>query len=243
MRLTRPLAAIALYSFLASAALGSEPRRVAKGHVVTSSADPAVRIVVPTSSLYVGSNEWVLYGIADCRQFVYVEPGADRQINRLYWIQFESYVPTMPKLHHLYTSKRHVKLGGLDFYVDTWLEANVGPGVHVADTSSLAAYLRARGYALPAAIHSGSDEQHVDALLSAGKYRLPSLTMSVRFVHLADSAKRKELMLIYTEDAGSTGLAASDDRSGAAGNERWRSVERGLIRRAEARLAVDGSAG
>src|SRR6202042_2104122 len=151
------------------------------------------------SARYGGTDAWVLYGIANCRQFVYLQPAASNQIRRLYWVQFEAYLPSMPKLHHQYTSKRHTTLGGLDFYVDTWIEENVRPNAHSADVASLAAFLRSKGYAVPAAINSGSDEQHLDALLQAKGYKLPPTTMAVRLVHLADAREREELMIIYGE--------------------------------------------
>jgi len=41
----------------------------------------------------------------------------------------------------------------------------------------------------------GSDLEHVQALLRAKGYQLPETMMNVRFVHLIDEQKRKELML------------------------------------------------
>ena len=165
--------------------------------MVSSTADPRVRIAVPRQVDYVGTDAWVLYGIANCQLFVFAEPDAHYAVKRLYWIQFEAYVASMPKLHHLYMSTRYVRLGGLDFYVDTWIEKNA-PNAHTADVTSLERYLRSKGYAAPAAINSGSDEEHVDALLAAKLFRLPAITASVRFVHLVDASARKELMIIYT---------------------------------------------
>ncbi len=194
--------------FPAAAALGlifltaATPQRMADGNLVTSTADPRVRIEVPARAAYVGTNAWVLYGIADCRQFVYAEAGSSKIVQRLYWIQFESYLPALPKLHHQYTSKRHARLGGLDFYVDTWTEDNRKANAHAEDLAPLEAFLRSKGYAVPNGIDSGSDERHVDALLAAKGYRLPGLSASVRFVHLADARERKELMIVYSENAG-----------------------------------------
>jgi hypothetical protein len=212
--------------------------RTVNGNVVSSSADPAVQIEVPKQARYVGTGAWVLYGIANCRQFVFAEPDANNTIERLYWIQFEAYVSSMPKLHHLYTSTRHAALGGLDFYVDTWIEQNDRPNAHAADIASLESYLHSKGYAVPAAINSGSDEEHVDALLAARHYRLPPITASVRLVHLADAAARKELMIIYTEDLTGAQLTPADTKDGAPGYARWRAIEARLIRAAEANITV-----
>jgi hypothetical protein len=116
-------------------------------------------------------------------------------VKRLYWLQFESYIPSMPKLRHRYDSKQHATLGGVDFFVDTW----TGSGTpSKPDTAPLEAFIKANGYAVPAGIHSGSDEQHIDALIASKGYVLPQRLLSVRFVHTLDGA-RKELMIIYSE--------------------------------------------
>src|ERR1700722_6117382 len=65
---------------------GATPQRTANGNVVTSTADPRVRIEVPARASYVGTEAWVLYGIAECRQFVYAEPDSSKIVRRLYWI-------------------------------------------------------------------------------------------------------------------------------------------------------------
>ena len=216
---------------------GDTPRRTADANVITSTADPRVRIAVPRESDYVGTAAWVLYGIANCQLFVFAEPDAHYAVKRLYWIQFEAYVASMPKLHHLYTSTRHVRLGGLDFYLDTWIDNNT-PNAHTEDVTSLEQYLRSKGYAVPAAINSGSDEEHVDTLLAAKRFRLPAITASVRLVHLVDASARKELMIIYAEDITGAQLTAADTKKGARGYDRWKALEAKLIRAAEANVAV-----
>ena len=61
-------------------------------------------------------------------------------MQRLYWLQFESYVASKPTLHYQYDSPAHTKLNGLDFYVDI--------------------------YARPSELRVGSDREHVERLLS-----------------------------------------------------------------------------
>jgi hypothetical protein len=43
----------------------------------------------------------------------------------------------------------------------------------------------------------------------------------VRFVHLLDEQKRKELLIIYAEDVASTGLTAAELHEGGAAYGRW----------------------
>jgi hypothetical protein len=118
-------------------------------------------------------------------------------VQRLYWIQFEGYLPSLPKLQHTYNSTNHASLGGLDFYVDTWTEPTTP---RTPDLSDLKAGLRAKGYAMPAHADTRSDYQHMYALLRKNGYTLPQRMSSVRLVHLVDN-KRKELMIIYSEPA------------------------------------------
>jgi hypothetical protein len=171
---------------------------VAMPHAVVSQSNPHVRVTVPNDAQYVGVDRWVLFGISNCELYAFVRADAAKNVRALYWIQFERYIPSMPALHHVYTSKRHASMSGLDFYVDTWTENN-SHGVKAPDTRPLEAFIRSKGYAVPAAIGSGSDEQHLYAMLRAKGYRMPADVMSVRFVHLADARKRKELMIIYSE--------------------------------------------
>jgi hypothetical protein len=171
---------------------------LAAPHAVSSHAGPRVTIAVPSDASYVGNDRWMLFGIANCELYVFVRADTSKNVRALYWIQFESYVPSMPALHHVYTSRRHLTMGGLDFYVDTWTESNAN-GVKPPDTRALEAFIRSKGYAVPAGIRSGSDEQHLYALLQRKGYHMPADVMSVRFVHLFDRQKRKELMIIYSE--------------------------------------------
>lgn len=112
---------ILVLSFVASLAAGTQaPERKVESNAVKSACDPKVRIELPRSVRYVGAERWVLYGIVDCELHAFVEADGQPKVERLYWVQFESYLPTRPDLHHRYDSPRHITIGGLDFYVDIW---------------------------------------------------------------------------------------------------------------------------
>jgi len=142
------------------------------------------------------------------------EADAHKNVQRLYWVQFEQYVPSKPDLHHTYDSPRHTQIGGLDFFVDTWVRANTSK------------------------TDPGSDREHIEALLRAKGYRMPAGMMYVRLVHLLDEQKRKELMIIYGEDLASTGLSAAELGEGGKAHDRWPSIDRSLIERATRALAI-----
>jgi len=186
-----------------------------EGNVITSERDPQVRIELPKSALYVGADRWDLYGIADCELHAFVDADGQKNVQRLYWLQFEGYLPTKPDLKHKYDSPQRAKIGGVDFYVDTWVRTN------------------------DAQTRPGSDREHVEALIPAKGYRMPAGMMYVRLVNLLDQEKRKELMVVYGEDLASTGFTAAELREGGKAYDRWPTIEKGLVERAEKKIAID----
>src|SRR6266404_468205 len=122
------------------------PERIVEHNVIISERDPKVRIELPKSVRYVGADRWVLYGIADCELHAFVEADSEQKVQRLYWVQFEGYLPTKPKLKHQYDSPRHTTIGGRDFYVDTWVSANDDKVTAGSDAEHFKALIRAHGY-------------------------------------------------------------------------------------------------
>jgi hypothetical protein len=104
-------------------------------------------------------------------------------------------------------------IGGLDFYVDTEIVGR--------DEKR----------------KPGSDGEHIRWLIRAKRYRLPAERISVRFVHLLDD-KRKELMIIYSEDLTPMDLTAADLREGGKAFAQWPAIESGLIEKAEKQIAI-----
>ena len=205
--------AVLICEFLTAQTLG--PERHVTGSVITSDHDPRLRIRLPKSVLYVGADRWDLYGIADCELHAFVEADRERNVQRLYWVQFEGYLPTKPELRHQYDSPRHTNIGGLDFYVDTW----VRPG--------------------DAKIQPGSDREHIEALIRTKGYKMPAGMMYVRLVHLLDEQKRKELMIVYGEDLSPTGLTAAELDVGGRAHEQFPAIEKGLVGRAERQIELE----
>ena len=202
---------------LATAALAScplahaaEPIRAVTGNTVVSSRDPAVKITLPGSARYVGSDRFVLSTrtlgkFDDCELYAFVDADSTKDIRKFYWVQFEAYLPSRPQLHHTYDSPRRATIGGLEFYVDTSVSPSGKPP------------------------ESGSDEAHFYALLAARGYRRREF-IYVRLVHLTDSTKRKELMIIYAERI-----------AGKGGSQYPQStfIASGLIRRAERSVTIE----
>ena len=217
MRLKQIIVIVALFCG-SLAAQTKNPERKVEGNVIASERDPEVRIQLPKSVQYVGADRWVLYRIADCELHAFVEADERKNVQRLYWVQFESYIPTKPTLKHEYDSPRHTKIGAMDFYVDTWVRAN------------------------SAETRPGSDLEHIEALILAKGYRTPAGMMSMRLVHLLDEQKRKELMIIYSEDLASTGFSTADLQKGGKAYDRWPAIEKGLVERAAQKIAIEETA-
>ena len=199
---------LAWFAFGSAGAAEKASERVVAGNTITSARDPAVRIELPKSVQYVGNARWDLYDVADCEVHVFVEADEQKLVQRLYWIQFEAYLPSNT---HSYKYKFEEKLthAGLEFDV----RARFGPTNNPPKP--------------------GSDLERVMALLEKGGFRAPAEMMNVRLVHLPDEAKRKELMLIYAEDLAPTGSTLAEIESSAPGGEaRWLELKPKLIERA-----------
>ena len=191
------------------------PERTVKDNVITSERNPKVRVHLPESAHYMGADRWVLFDIADCELHAFVDSDAQKNVQRLYWVQFEGYVATRPELHHTYDSPRHANLGGWGFYLDSWV--------------------RAKGEETRA----GSDLQHIVKLIEEKGYRLPAGMMYVRFVHLLDEQKRQELMIIYAEDVGASGHNAAELQKGGRSYDRWPAIDKALGERAENAFSLE----
>jgi hypothetical protein len=211
----------ALSSLVLLAALMGQtqkPERKVEGNILRSAHDPAIRIQLPKAVTYAGADRWILYGVADCELHAFAETDAKNNVNGLYWVQFEGYIPSRPDLHYGYDSPRHVTIAGTDFFLDTWVRS--------ADEQ----------------IKADSDREHIEALVSAKGLKMPASMAYVRLVHLLDSQKRKELMIIYGEDLAPTGFSAADLGEGGKAREQWPAVEQRVIENAKRKIMIAAEA-
>jgi hypothetical protein len=118
-------------------------------------------------------------------------------------------------LHHLYDSPRHTAIGGLDFYVDTW--------VATKDEKTT----------------PGSDLEHVQALIGSHGYTMAAGMTSVRLVHLLDEQKRKELMIIYAEDLTPSGFAPAELKKGGKAYDQWSKIEKDALDHAASTIKLE----
>jgi hypothetical protein len=203
--------AISAITFLPSALANraaTQARRVT-GQTLTSTHLPAVRIKFDKAFKYVGSQSFVLYDIANAEQHFFVDADKQGRIKRMYWIQFEGYLPNNTHSYD-YKSSKTVDIGGLKFIGDVQARNISGnQGRADSDGNRGRAFLEAKGYRM------ASDE-----------------VLWQRLVHLVDEAKRNELMIIYLEDLSGMRLTAADLAKGGAAAARWDDVSKGLLDRA-----------
>jgi hypothetical protein len=151
--------------------------RSVAGLELTSVADPPVRIRVDPRFKYVGGQRFILRDIVDAEQHFFVEADAANVIKSLYWIQFERYVAGRDGAY-AYDNDQPLTLQG-------WpIRAHV------------------RRFTEPPA--PDSDRRKAYELLERAGYVVPTPSTRVRLVHVPESNRRQEVMMIYLEPGGAT---------------------------------------
>jgi hypothetical protein len=193
----------------------AQQARSVKGQVLTSTALPVVQLEFGKEFRYLGSQDFILYGVARAEQHFFVEADAQQNLKRFYWVQFEGYLPDNTNSYR-YKPTKVVKLGGLDFIADAYarnLKAN--PSRPDSDGARAKTFLESKGY------RWAGDE-----------------VLMQRLVHLADEAKRNELMVIYAEDLQPRGLTAADLAQTGKAAAQWEEIAAGLLERAQKDMRV-----
>ena len=191
-----------------------EPEREVQGTTVTSR-DPPIRVTVPKDARYIGADRWPLRGVADCEIHVFVDADADKLIQRLYWIQFEAFLPSQPGARYDYDRDGRTEMNGLV----------VRHRERFGETAGT-----------PPA---GSDLEHVQTLVAKAGYTWPREAVNTRLVHLPDDTKRREVMVIYIEDMAPTGKTSADFLSEGKISAAWTPVAAGVLQRAKARITFE----
>jgi hypothetical protein len=131
---------------------------------------PEIGVTVAAPFRYVGGQRFLLRGVADAEQHLFVVPGASGEIEELLWLQFEEYLPKVP--------------GTYDYEADG-----------TALQNGLAFFTNVRRYT--SAPQSGSDRERAFDLLANAGYHVQKLSARVRLVHLPTKGRRSEVMIIY----------------------------------------------
>src|ERR1700730_13564500 len=76
-----------------STAAVASPSRTVKGRVLTSKEMPPVHLNFSKLFKYVGTQSFILYDVASAEQHFFVDADQQGRIRRMYWVQFEGYLP------------------------------------------------------------------------------------------------------------------------------------------------------
>jgi len=190
---------------------GAPASRRVEGQTLVSAGRPALRIKFDRAFKYAGTQTFILYDVARAEQHFFVDADKDGRIRRLYWVQFEGYLPTNQHTYDYSETKEKINLGGFEFVTD-------------AVAVNLAAVLSQR---------TDSDGARARAFLESKGYRVAGNDiMWRRLVHLTDASRRDELLIIYLEDMDGTGLTAADVTGQGRAAARWPEISRQLLKRA-----------
>ncbi len=187
------------------------------GQTLTSNAFPVGSITVDAKFKYIGKSEFVLYDVADCEIHLFAQI-ENNVVQRYYWIQFEGYLP-----HKWFSSYNYgddpqrVILGGHAFHERSWF-------TNVDERRK--------------SMKPGSDSAAVLKLFDAKGYRVGPSVVQLRMVRL-DESKRKELMIIYSENLALHGLTAADFAVGGKAAETKVAHLEGLRQRAVSGLKME----
>lgn len=209
-RLAAALAVVV--SRAAEAAQGASPERTVSGRTLVSLEAPAVRIEVADGFRYVGGQRFVLYDVADAEQHLFVDADSGGLVRRLYWLQFEGYLP-----------------GSDSRYRYEGETVSLGPLAFVGNVAARSTTAEPR---------PGSDGARARELLRGHGYRLPPDMLWQRLVHLIDDSRGRELMIIYMEDLAPSAVTSADLAAGGKAAEMWPALSRHLMARVRAGLQL-----
>lgn len=199
----------------AESIIPQQQTRSVKGQIVSSTGTPAIRLKFSKNFKHVGSQDFILYDVARAEQHFFVDADKQGRIRRMYWVQFEGYLPGNTHTYR-YKVNKTANIGGLDFIADAYARnVKANPGRPDSDGSRARAFLEKQGYRMM------SDE-----------------VMSQRLVYLTDETKRNELMIIYLEDLSGMKLTAADLAAGGSAAARWEEISKGLLERAKEGMEV-----
>ena len=198
--------------------IGDKPRtRIVTEHGLSSDHLPDARIVLPEAAEFVGSMRFDLYDVADAEIYLFAETDADDAIERLYWIQFEAYLPSAP-------------------------EAAYDPGHRGEPLTALGEmdlFYRARFGSREDEMPDGSEAARVVQMVRDAGYTMPAETFSAQFHQTVHPDNRSEILVIYVEDLAAIDLTVEEIFAGGREGEPMRRLHDRALPRAQARIRVE----
>ena len=150
----------------------SLPAHRPAGQVLPAAVGPIKELRFAKEFRYVAGQRFVLKKVADAEQHFFVVANKSGVVSRLYWIQFERFLPGVGEGYD-YSTDAEVTIGGVPF------RRNV------------------RRWDVPP--EPDSDRAAMYALFEKRGYRIPDGALRVRYVHVPEGNRREELMIVYAE--------------------------------------------
>ncbi len=196
-----------------------QPERVVDGQTLTSERDPKATLRFADRFRYVGGQRFVLYGVADAEQHFYVDADSQGRIRRLYWVQFEHYLPGNEGRYD-YSDRLQVEMGDLSFTIDTKVFADYASTVFGANA------------------RDDSDQARAGSLLRGKGFTLPAAAVRTRMFHLPEVTHRSELMIIYAEVLTAEDFAGRAIPQESAAENQWPDLARRTVEHARDSLTI-----
>ena len=200
--------------------------------ILVSSAFPKGEISFDENIKYIGSETFILYEVARCEIHLFVELDTLGGYERIFWIQYEGYLPS-----NLLSFPASLKPGGLKYdYSDE---------PHKENISGKEFYLRTGIFSIDFTEEElagtnkpgDSDFTHVARLLYHNGININSDVLSIRMVHL-NHDRNEELMIIYYESIKEEDQKIIRLEGKGKDSPNWDIVSKDLITRAKERFKL-----
>ena len=181
------------------------------GQHLVSKGFPAGSIQFDSTLAHVGSETFILYGIARCEIHLYAKANDAGEVGQLYWIQYEGYLPSLiPRSYDYSEEPYRTEIAGKTFF-DSANYYNID--ANMPDWSD------------------DSDIKHVFNMLEQEGYQLNGDAMRIRMV-LLDESQKNELMIMYMEPMESSGLSIQSLGPDGKTSQAWKDASQALRTRA-----------
>lgn len=156
------------------------PERFVENHCLSSSALPAMRLEFAKRLEYLGNLKSNILDAAQIDNYYFAERDENDIIQRIVYVQFESYFPEVDA-HYEYPPMKAIQLGDFDFDYDggvrIFRQSRIDELPQTSDVAQTVAFLKEKGVQFKDGDYYGS----------------------LRFVHLIGEAKRDEVLILVLE--------------------------------------------
>ena len=165
-----------------------QPQRTVANNVITSTANPVIKIKVADELKYLGSFPFNLGGgVAAGERHVWVKADKNQRVTKLFILQFEGYVPGSPHRYN-YQPRNVTHLGGNDYNANGFL---------YDDTQ----YHKE---------HPGNEAELTRKFLESRGYTLDAEQLLYRFYRSLPEDHRNEFLIFYIEPLKELGITMQE---------------------------------